>query len=53
MKKIFLPVLFVLMIWALIDQVSDNKYIIVQVIVVLLFFYAMMKLMAKTPDNKK
>nr|WP_317631581.1 hypothetical protein [uncultured Flavobacterium sp.] len=53
MKKIYLPILFGLMIWALFDQVSEKQHVIIQIIVVILFFYAMMKLMAKTPDNKK
>jgi hypothetical protein len=53
MKKFYLPVLFILMIWALMDQVSEKQNVILQIVVVVLFFYAMMKLMAKTPDNKK
>jgi len=53
MKKLYWPVLFVLMIWALMDQATEKPNKILQFVVIALFFYALMKLMAKTPDNKK
>ncbi|UYW01730.1 hypothetical protein K5I29_02050 [Flavobacterium agricola] len=52
MKKLYWPILFVVMIWALMDQASENPNKILQIVVVVIFFYAMMKLMAKTPNNK-
>lgn len=40
-----------LMIWALMEQASEHPRIWVQVIGVAVFFYAMAKLMQKTPSN--
>lgn len=37
--------------WALMEQTKTEPNIWVQVIGVALFFYAMMRLMAKTPSN--
>lgn len=40
-----------LMIWALMEQASEHPRIWVQVIGVAVFFYAMARLMQKTPSN--
>ncbi len=40
-----------LMIWALMDQASEHPKIWIQVVGVAVFFYAMARLMQKTPSN--
>lgn len=53
MKKLVFPLMFALMIWALIDQTTAKPSLILQVVGVVVFFYGMMRLMSKTPDNKR
>ncbi len=51
-QKIVLPLLVVaFMIWALMEQASEQPKLWVQVIGVALFFLAMARLMQKTPSN--
>lgn len=51
-KQIVLPLLVVgFMIWALMEQASNQPRLWVQVIGVALFFLAMARLMQKTPSN--
>lgn len=51
-QKIVLPLLVVaFMIWALMEQTSEQPKLWVQVIGVALFFLAMARLMQKTPSN--
>ncbi|MGG5576178.1 hypothetical protein ACPDHL_02400 [Myroides sp. C15-4] len=52
LQKIVLPLLVVaFMIWALMEQASEQPKLWVQVIGVALFFLAMARLMQKTPSN--
>lgn len=51
-QKIVLPLVVVaFMIWALMEQASEQPRLWVQVIGVALFFLAMARLMQKTPSN--
>lgn len=51
-QKIVLPLFVVaFMIWALMEQASQQPRLWVQVIGVALFFFAMARLMKKTPSN--
>jgi|GEM_PF-1303542 len=51
-QKIVFPLLVVgAMIWALMEQASEQPKVWVQVIGVALFFLAMARLMQKTPSN--
>lgn len=52
-QKIILPLVVVaFMIWALMEQASNQPRIWVQVIGVALFFFGMARLMKKVPSNK-
>ncbi|MBB1150745.1 MULTISPECIES: hypothetical protein [unclassified Myroides] len=52
-QKIVLPLAVVaFMIWALMEQASEQPKLWVQIIGVALFFIAMARLMQKTPSNK-
>lgn len=51
MKTIYIVLIFAAMGWAFYEQSKPNPNIILQVIGIAVFFYGMMKLMAKTPGN--
>lgn len=51
MKYLLYIVAFILMIWALIEQTTDQPNIYVQIAAVIVFFYLMMKLMDKAPSK--
>lgn len=52
MKTLFYFIALAIMIWALIDQVSEKPSIWLQGAAVVFFFGAMMQLMNRTPSNK-
>lgn len=53
MKTLFYFIALGIMVWALIDQVSEHPSKWLQMVAVVVFFGAMMQLMNRTPSNHK
>lgn len=51
MKTIYVVLIFGMMGWAFYERTKPNPNVIIQAIGVLVFFYGMMKLMAKVSSN--
>jgi spore maturation protein SpmA len=53
MKTLYILFIFGFMGWAFYEQTQTSPNVFIQVIGVLVFFFGMMKLMAKVPSNSK
>lgn len=53
MKTIYILLIFAAIGWAFYEQSKPAPNVILQVIGIAVFFYGMMKLMAKTPSNNQ
>lgn len=53
MKKLIIPMMFVAILIAFFEQVSDEKNVYITVIAVVFFMFGMMQLSAKTPSKNQ
>lgn len=51
MKYLFYLAAFGLMLWTLVEQTREHPNVYIQIVAVIVFFFAMMRLMNQTPSN--
>ena len=53
MKKLLLPMMVIAIIIALYEQSKSDKNVYIMIVAIVIFFYGMMRLSAKTPSKNK
>ena len=53
MKKLLIPMMVIAIIIALYEQSKSDKNVYIMIVAIVIFFYGMMRLSAKTPSKNK